>query len=656
MRCPGRALTLLALVAGTLHAGAAPAGADQGLRFESHKTYVVDVPAAAVHVTHDVTLRNETPDEVVPGGVRQFFYPEIRLPVLAEATNVAAASGDRTLPVRVEPRDGTVAVLVVDLRPDLANGQTQQIRLTYDLPAQPPRSPTFTRVNEAFTTILAFTTGDPNRTTVDIVVPDSFEVESSGADLTRTERDGVVVLSSGPIEDPSTWTALVSGADDDKLLKRSFDVEHRAFLVAAFPGDDQWATFVEDTTRRTVPVLEGLVGQEWPLDDRLEIVESPSPYVYGYAGWFLPHEDRIEVGEALDAHVLLHEISHLWVNSSMFTDRWISEGIAEVLAARTLAAIGEEPLPPKPIDPTAPGFVALAHWTQPTFQSDVADAREAYGYDASYAVVDQIVAEIGEGALREVLVAAADRRLAYDGDADTEPTRRVGSRRLLDLFEEIGGSQRATELFGRFVFAETEQTFLLERAAARGRYAELRDAGGEWTPPVFVREAMGGWRFGEATAAMEDAREVLEVRDELAAAVRGTDLDVPEAFERAYEEADEADELTELADGAPAYLDAAAAIEQARREIGADKDVFETIGGWFSGAGDELADARAQFDRGDPGAALHHARRAAEIAAGADSRGRERTAIAAALLLCVVVVVVTTVRLRRRGTPMTTAG
>ena len=655
MRCPGRVLTLLALVAGTVHA-AAPAHADEGLRFESHKTFVVDVPAAAVHVTHDITLRNETPDEVVAGGVRQFFYPEIRLPVLAEATDFLAVSGDGTLPVRVEPRDATVAVAVVDLRPDLAYGQTRQIRLTYDLPAQPPRSPTFTRVNEAFTTILAFTAGDPNRTTVDIVLPDSFEVEWSGADLTRTERDGAVVLSSGPIEDPSTWTALVSGADDDKLLQRSFDVGHRAFRVDAFPGDDQWATFVEDTTRRTVPVLERLVGREWPLDDRLAIVESPSPFVYGYAGWFLPREDRIEVGEALDARVLLHEISHLWINSSVFSDRWISEGFAEVLAARTLAAVGEEPLAPKPVDPASPGSVPLAHWTQPTFQSDVADDREAYGYDASYAIVDEIADEIGDDALREVLVAATERRLAYGGDAKTEQTGRVGSRRLLDLFEEIGGSQRATALFTGLVFPESERQFVLERAVARERYAELREAGGEWTPPIVVREAMGGWRFGEATAAMEDARKVLELRDDLAAAVRGTGLGVPSAFERAYEEADGADELAELADRAPVYLDAAAAIERAGQEIRAGRDVWATIGGWFSGAGEELAEARARFDRGDPVAALHHARRAAEIAARAGSRGRERAAIAAALLVCVVVAVVLTVRLRHRGTPTTRSG
>lgn len=656
MRCRRRALTLLALVAGTVVTAAGPGAADEGLRFESHKTFVVDVEAATVRVALDVTVRNETPDEPVADGVRRYLYPEIRLPVLAEATNFAADAGGRRLPTRREPRDATVAVVVVDLQPDLAYGETQRFRLTYDLPGQPPRSPTFTRVNDAFVTVLAFTAGDPGLASVEIVVPGRFDVESSGGELTRTEREGSVVLSSGPIDDPSTWTALVSGADDERLLRRTFAVGHREFRVDAFPGDDQWAAFVEDTLRRTVPVLEGLVGLGWPVERRLQVVESPSPFVYGYAGWFLPREDRVEVGEALDAHVLLHELSHIWVNSATYAERWISEGLAEVLAARTLLAVGEEPPAPTPVDPAAPGSVPLAQWAQPTFQTDVADERERYGYEAAYAVMDEVVDEIGEEALREVVVAAAERDVAYRGDADTAPAAKVGSRRLLDLLEELGGSQRAADLFARYVFPASEQPFLAERTAARSRYAQVRDAGGEWTPPRFVREAMGEWRFGEAEAAIDDALEVLAVRDELAVAVGRAGLAVPRAFERDYEEAADAQALTDLAADAPRYLDAAEQIERAAGLIEGNDGLFETIGSWLSGADDELADARARFDAGDPDGAVEHARRAADVAAGAADRGRERAALAAALLVGVALTGAITGRLRRRGAPPAPTG
>ncbi|MCL6641307.1 MAG: hypothetical protein K6T92_08035, partial [Candidatus Rokubacteria bacterium] len=77
---------------------------------------------------------------------------------------------------------------------------------------------------------------------------------------------------------------------------------------------------------------------------------------------------------------------------------------------------------------------------------------------------------------------------------------------------------------------------------------------------------------------------------------------------------------------------------------------------WLSGAEDELADARARFDAGDPDGAAAHARQATDLAAGAAERGRERAALAAALLVGVALAASITGRLRRRGAPPAAAG
>src|SRR5690606_33743162 len=83
---------LLAPPAGALAAPVAQAeDLTPGLRIEEAVTYTVDLPAAVVHVTHVVTLTNETPDEVSGGWITEFFFPEYAVAVPPSATNLAAS-------------------------------------------------------------------------------------------------------------------------------------------------------------------------------------------------------------------------------------------------------------------------------------------------------------------------------------------------------------------------------------------------------------------------------------------------------------------------------------------------------------------------------------------------------------------------------------
>ena len=238
--------------------------------------------------------------------------------------------------------------------PDLDYGQTTHFRLTYDLPHLAPRSAGFTRINAAFATFAAFGYGDPGLTSFEIRVPDGFKVEFTGAELKKDEVDGMQRLTSGPLDDPDNTFAVVAARHDDGLLTRPLELDSHKIVIRAWPDDPEWGTFVEQKLTNGIPAMESLVGLPWPHpDDELSIVEAASPYIYGYAGWFLPETNSIEVGDDLDPRVILHELSHLWFNNRLFVERWISEAFAETYAAHTLGAIGE-PVPlPIPCAPTA---------------------------------------------------------------------------------------------------------------------------------------------------------------------------------------------------------------------------------------------------------------------------------------------------------------
>ncbi len=80
---------------------------------------------------------------------------------------------------------------------------------------------------------------------------------------------------------------LVSARDDDQLIERVVDVGEREVNVLGWPDDAAWADFAATQVEDGVPVLEDLTGLEWPATYTLDVVETASPYLYGYAGWYL---------------------------------------------------------------------------------------------------------------------------------------------------------------------------------------------------------------------------------------------------------------------------------------------------------------------------------------------------------------------------------
>jgi hypothetical protein len=624
--------------------------ADDGLGTTGSTTYAVDATNRVIRVSIDLTATNLEPN----GATTYTYFDAIGVFSLAEATNVAATdAGGRTLGTSVEPIDGTdvYAAIRIDLANQLTFQETHTIRLTFDLPDQGPRSPRYTRVNPAFASIIPIPFGDAGAADLRVVVPDTLEVEVIGESPMRREDAGdQQALVATAIADPLGWDATIAARDLDALERSEAGGEHDV-EIAAWPGDAEWSGFVAGLARDGIPVLEELIGQPWPIEGTVEVVETVAPYLYGYGGWYDSTSDRIEIGDELEGRVVLHELAHAWFDDGMFDERWLNEGFAEEVASRTLAQLGLEAPVPEPIDPNAPGAVALEDWDNPTFTSDTSDDREDFGYNASFAVVRALSDEIGVDGLARVIAGVADGRLAYQGDPEPERSRRTDDwQRFLDLAQELGGSTGIEPLVAAHVVGPADAALLEERTAARDELADLEAAGDGWTPPYEVRRHLGDWSFDDAVESMAEARAVLEVRDEIRALVDPLGAADPDGLEAAYEEAGDLGDVLDLAED---QLAAAEALVAADAAVDAGRDVFAVVGLLGADPDGDLEAAVAAFGDGD--ADLVQERSDAVIATVDDATGAGQLRLAG-LVVALLLVAVAGVGWRRRGRPTVAAG
>ena len=123
--------------------------------------------------------------------------------------------------------------------------------------------------------------------------------------------------------------------------------------------------------------------------------------------------------------------------------------------------------------------VRLNDWTFPgRIADDQTDAHEAYGYDAAWTVVRTIASELGPDRMRAVLAAAEAHQIAYAGAGTPETVAgRTDWRRLLDLFDERGGSRTADDVFRRWVVNDAQRADLDARADRPDRLRRARRRG-----------------------------------------------------------------------------------------------------------------------------------------------------------------------------------
>jgi hypothetical protein len=612
---------------------AASAGGGSGLRIESTTTYTVDLAVPVVRVRYDVTLTNQAPDVVSGGFINQRYFPELLMGVVAEASNIVATKADGT-PLSVR-RDSTESPLfslaTVDLSPDLYYPNSQTLSVTYDLPALAPRSEGVTRINPAFATFPVYGLGDPGATTVEVRIPDGLEVELIGSEMERTEVDGLAVYRAEAIADPEAFFVDVVARDDEKLVRRAVDLGETDVVVLGWPNDAEWADFVAGTVGDGVPALEELLGIDWPAERDIEVVETVAPYLYGYAGWFQPSSSLIEIGDELDAQVILHELSHVWFNDDLFTGRWINEALAEVFSVQALSEIGEDAPEPAAVDPTGPGSLRLNEWSDVDLQAPDTEEREAYGYNTSWAALDRIADEVGLQAVAAAVRVADDGLVPYAASTvDTSLLRTPNWQTLLDVLEEVAGSETAEDVFRELVVTDDQAAQLDDRTAARAEYASLVEEAEGWAPPAELRSLMSDWRFESADDLVPDVRRVLADLTQLREALEEIDAEVPTPLQATYEGARYVSEMAPVVEDA---LEAGVALRDAQQAHDDGGGPLAAVGLLFADVDGDLDEAHRSLQAGDYADAASQADEVASTVDGATTAGAMRLGAVALVLL-----------------------
>jgi hypothetical protein len=630
---------------------AAAEEADDGLSLISNATYTLVPDQGLVHVSVGVTASNTKPNlvrETPTGSVTtRYFFESASLAIHAEATNVTAAAAGTALRTRLTPEDG-FTIARVDFPSDLYVDQSLTFSVDFDLPGGEPRSDSDIRVGSAFATFYAWAFGDSGDVTIN--VPGGFDVEASGSPTRETAADGVTTIAATGISDVVDWYAIVVADRPDALTQERLDLaDGERLVIRAWPEDELWRERVGGLLEIGLPVLADKVGLPWPVEGDIEVTEVHTPLLEGYAGVFIPSEDRIEISEDLDELTIMHEAAHAWFNEDLFVGRWIGEGLADEYASRVLDEVSIGGLAPDPVGRTSPGAIALNDWQAPgRIADDETQARETYGYEASWAVVRALIREVGEDGLRKVLAAADEKRIAYVGAGTPETL--TGSndwRRLLDLLEEDGGSAKATSVFRQTIVTEEEKPLLDERAEARAAYAALEDAGDGWLPGFAIRDPMSRWEFPRAEAMIDDAAEVLETREEVEDGAADLGLTPPPTLREAYEgaQADYAS-VRELADRLVATE---SELSDARERVDEERPPLTLLGLVGDDPDGTLEAARAAFSEGDLDAANEDLASVDAMLDGAIETGRQRFASVVAILLGVSAIAGLTVALVRTG-------
>ena len=632
---------------------APPALAADDLGITTATRYVVVPSKGVVRAIVDVTATNAKADTSVGGATTRYYYDGVNLGVQPEARNVRATQDGSPIRVAVANRDGYRLVSAF-FRSSLFFGQQASVRLRFDLPAGKPRSDSDVRVGPAFASFLAWSFGDSG--TVRIDVPKAFAVDVSGSEMARSTADDGTQVFRAETTSPVSWFAWLNARNDDGLTREQVELGNgEMILVRGWPEDARWRRRVRSILADGIPELTRRIGLPWPVSGSLSVLEIHTPLLEGYAGFYDPATDVITISEDLDDTTIVHEASHAWFNQRLFTERWITEGLAETYASEVVDSIGGDGARPRRVDRGSSAAFPLNEWPGPApIKDDTANAREQFGYDAAHAVIAQIVDAAGVEGMQRVFSGASRGTTAYTGETPPEKTRLPANdwRRFLDLVEEQAGATGAEALLRTWALTEDEAALLPARDEARDAFEGLEEDADGWAAPVGVRLAMDGWQFEAAESGIAAADAVLERRDSIEALAATEDLDTPDDLETAYEAAPDAAAIRDVGSAAARAEAALRTIAAAGLTAAAPRDWLTELGLSGKTPDADLEQARTAWEsaRYDDAASL--ASFAAATISVAPDAGRGRALVIGGIVgLVVILLIATFVAWRGRRRP-----
>lgn len=560
---------------------APPAHADEGLTVSSQSRYVLDLADGTVRGSITMTLRNVTPN--VPtgdGGFRYFFYDAYGVPLPAGATDVQARSDGTTLRSVTRQLPGEPGFRLVEIQfPDLLYQSSRTIELTFTLEGQPPRSDDPTRIGSGHANFAVFGPGDAGSNSVAVVVDSDLEFDSTESEFTTSEGDGTTTYTFTKDNLGDGISAMVSVRTTAVGEGRDVTVGGVDLVLIPYPNDPEWADFIQTWADQAMPILESLVGQSWPGDiDRIR--EDVGSQVRGFDGWYSTSEREIVLGEDLDDGVLYHELAHAWVNTATIRERWLSEGLAEVLAERTAARTGGGFTVPATVGRGDEHALPLVTWPSPRgFRGGETDT---WAYPASYQVATALLAGLDDEQLTPVLRDTVTSTSPWD-----LPGRRdlSGGGTTTPAFLDLLAAHRApsatdgsaVDLYRSWVLEGTAAQSLDQWEPVRAEYERYRDSG-PWGAPLGLRRSMSLWDFTGAS-------EMMRLRAGLPAEAAGVqeiaqrvDIAIPDRLQQSYEQADDETDYDALVDGLGDARQTLELFEEARAAADAERDLLATLG------------------------------------------------------------------------------
>lgn len=576
-----RAVLAVALLLGV--ALAVPAAqADDGLAVSSTSRYVLDPDQRTVSAAVTMTLRNVAANEDTDdGGYRFYYYDAYGLPLPAKATDVRATSEGTSLPVERRDIAGDSGFRIFEIVfPDLLYPNSRAIELSFTLEGQPPRSDDPTRIGEGYATFAVFGPGDPGQNTVEVVVPEGLDVDSTARSFTATEgADGLTVYTTQEDNLAPGFAATMSVRGSVVGEERSVTVGGVSLVLVPYPNDPEWADFIEDRADVGLPILVDLLGQEWPGEiDRIR--EDSGSQVRGFEGWYSRSEREIVLGEALEDGILFHELSHAWVNTATIQDRWLSEGLAEFLAEAAAERAGGTFTTPRAVDRDDDAALPLQAWEDsPGFRGT---EQDGWAYPASYQVVSRLLDGLTDDELSRVLSEVVTATSPWD-----LPGQRLlsggalSTKTFLDLLiaHDTPGAVDGTglDLYAAWVLDDADAARLADRPDAVADYSAFA-AGSAWGVPLGIRRSMADWEYEAAAVVMTERAGLATAATAVHELSQRTGTELPERIRGAYEGADTAQEYDAAAASITTATNALRRYEEARAAADADRGPLGRLG------------------------------------------------------------------------------
>lgn len=606
---PVRASLRVALVTGLVGAGIAiaPAAAyaQEGIRITGTAHYDVRDDGSPVEVTTTITFTNVQPSTATT----YYYWSDYSLWLPTGVKGLRASSNGAPVMVTTKTDRGfDYANLAFPTR--LLYGQSRTIEVTYTIPGGTFRSKDSARVGPGFASFEVYSPGDTGAATIDITAPRwmaltlnaSYDSTEDGDLRTSTFRGG---------GDSGLW-ARMALRDESQKTTKTVTIGSDSFTIEAFPGDKAWLAHIAKALPGAVPALVKEAGAPWP-DGKVTIQEDATNNVNGYDGRY--NGGTITISERLEPALLYHELAHAWANYDHLQGRWLVEGLAGALTTRAAKALGTKDEGHLPVARKASNAFALADWPTGSREST---PNEAYGYPASWWVVDHLLSGSTKATTGELVDALVTRTSSYaiPGEAPLTAAN-SGWRQAYDLFAITGGNAKTDALMREWVIGKDDLGELTKRAAARKTYAAFDKSDGPWSPPRGVRVPMATWDFGAASRTMVDAASAAKAAAALANVAKPAGLAFA-TVRKSYESANSVAQYRSLTTQLTALSGATSEYREAADVLAEPSNLFERIGRPLASPAADVQAARSDLERGDAAAA----RSAIGAARAADHRSQ----------------------------------